>query len=98
MTQMNSMKWVSVFFAFAFLFLPQSHGQQKMYADYPISMVDIRKVELTDSFWLPKIKTVQNSTIAFGFEKCMEEGRMENFLIAGGKKQGKVRGKMPFDD
>ena len=25
-------------------------------------------------------------------------GRLENFLIAGGKMEGKVRGDMPFDD
>ena len=73
-------------------------GQQKKYSDYPISMVDIKNVVLTDSFWLPKIKTVQNTTIAFGLEKCVKEGRLENFLIAGKKKKGKVHGKMPFDD
>jgi uncharacterized protein len=70
----------------------------KQYSDYPISMVEIKNVELTDSFWLPKIKTIQNTTIAFGFEKCIREGRLENFLIAGGKKKGKTLGKMPFDD
>jgi DUF1680 family protein len=61
-------------------------------------MIDINKVQITDNFWLPKIKTVQNTTIPFAFEKCRKEGRMENFLIAGGYKQGKVHGKMPFDD
>ena len=76
----------------------QNYGQQKKYNDYPISMIGLDKVELTDSFWLPKIRTVQNTTIAFGLDKCRKEGRLESFLIAGGKKQGKVRGKMPFDD
>lgn len=75
-----------------------SYGHQQTYSDYLISMIDINKVQLTDDFWLPKIKTVQNTTIPFAFEKCRSEGRLENFLIAGGKKQGKVRGKMPFDD
>ena len=92
------MKRISIFAIFIVLILPQSYAQQKHDADYPISMVDIKKVELTDSFWLPKIKTVQNTTIAFGFEKCTEEGRLENFLIAGKKRPGKVHGKMPFDD
>jgi uncharacterized protein len=73
-------------------------GKHQKYSDYPILMVDIKNVELTDSFWLPKIKTVQNITIAYAFDKCNKEGRLENFLIAGGKKQGKVCGKMPFDD
>jgi DUF1680 family protein len=60
--------------------------------------VSIRDVHLTDDFWLPIIETVQEKTIAFALEKCEEEGRMENFLIAGGKMEGKARGAMPFDD
>jgi DUF1680 family protein len=85
-------------FILLFLIPVHSYGHQQIYKDYHISMIDINKVEITDDFWLPKIKTVQNTTIPFAFEKCRNEGRMENFLIAGGKKQGKVFGKMPFDD
>lgn len=98
-SRLNSVKNISAFYLFIFLFLvlPQSYGQKK-YSDYPISMVEIKRVELTDSFWLPKIRTVQNTTIAFSFDKCRKEGRLENFLIAGGTMRGKVRGKMPFDD
>lgn len=76
----------------------QCAGQPKHGSDYPISMVDIKAVEISDDFWLPKIRMVQNTTIAYGFRKCENEGRLENFLIAGGKVHGKVRGKMPFDD
>ena len=65
---------------------------------YPISSIDIKSVILTDSFWLPKVKLIQDTTIKHAFEKCAEEGRMDNFLIAGKQMQGKVRGKMPFDD
>lgn len=72
--------------------------QKEEVYDYPISVVEINQVHLTDSFWLPMIKTVQNRTIRFGFDKCEKEGRMENFLIAGGKMEGKTRGLMPFDD
>ena len=91
------MKKLSVLYLFVFFFA-QCCGQQNRYADYPISMVDINRVKICDDFWLPKIQTVQNTTIAFGFDKCRQEGRIENFLIAGGKMQGKTRGKMPFDD
>ncbi|MDX2246463.1 MAG: glycoside hydrolase family 127 protein [Bacteroidia bacterium] len=66
--------------------------------DYPLSAVDIKNVAINDDFWLPKISIIQDSTIHYAFEKCEEEGRMDNFLIAGGKKEGKTRGKMPFDD
>jgi len=66
--------------------------------DYPIAPVKINDVKLNDNFWLPKIKTIQNVTIQYALEKCREEGRMDNFLIAGGKLKGETRGKMPFDD
>ena len=65
---------------------------------YPISAIDIKRVTLTDSFWLPKIRLIQDTTIQHAFEKCLQEGRMENFLIAGKRKAGSTRGKMPFDD
>jgi DUF1680 family protein len=66
--------------------------------DYPIQPVDIRQVKLTDEFWLPVIQRVQEKTIEFAIEKCREEGRFENFLIAGGEMEGATRGFMPFDD
>jgi DUF1680 family protein len=65
---------------------------------YPIHPTNIRKVKLTDDFWLPIIKRVQNKTIEYALEKREEEGRMENFLIAGGILNGETRGYMPFDD
>jgi DUF1680 family protein len=65
---------------------------------YPIQSVDIRKVKLTDDFWLPIIKRIQDKTIEYALEKCEEEGRMENFLLAGGVLEGETRGYMPFDD
>ncbi|HQH55168.1 MAG TPA: glycoside hydrolase family 127 protein [Candidatus Marinimicrobia bacterium] len=71
---------------------------QPNFSDYHISAVDIKNVEINDAFWLPKIKIIQDTTIQYAFKKCEEEGRMENFLIAGGRKKGPVRGKMPFDD
>lgn len=68
------------------------------YSDYPISAVSIKNVILNDNFWLPKIKTIQDVTIRYAFDKCNSEGRMQNFLVAGGEKKGTFKGKMPFDD
>lgn len=65
---------------------------------YQIEPVDIQQIQLTDSFWLPIIERVQEKTIAYALAKCEEEGRIENFLIAGGQMEGTVRGEMPFDD
>jgi uncharacterized protein len=92
------MKKFSVFPLFLFLLFNYCCGQRKEFRDYSLSMVPIDKVNISDNFWLPKIQTIQNTSIEFGFDKCRQEGRMENFLIAGGKLKGKTRGKMPFDD
>lgn len=67
-------------------------------AGYEIEPVNIQNVKLNDSFWLPIIKRVQEITIQYAIQKCNEEGRFENFLIAGKQKTGTVRGEMPFDD
>ena len=67
-------------------------------AGYQIEPVNIQNVKLSNSFWLPIIKRVQEITIAYAIQKCNEEGRFENFLIAGKQKTGTVRGEMPFDD
>ncbi|MFT3738797.1 MAG: glycoside hydrolase family 127 protein [Breznakibacter sp.] len=63
-----------------------------------IQPVSFNQVKIDDQFWLPKIETNRTVTIPASFAKCEENGRMENFLIAGGVMQGKTRGKMPFDD
>jgi DUF1680 family protein len=65
---------------------------------YSITPVNIKNVKLTDAFWLPIIKKVQEKTIEYAIQKCEEEGRLDNFLIAGGKMKGTVKGQMPFDD
>ncbi|NLP56878.1 glycoside hydrolase family 127 protein [Lutibacter sp. B1] len=65
---------------------------------YAITPVAIRNVKLTDKFWLPIIKKVQHKTIEYAIQKCEEEGRLDNFLIAGKKMEGTVKGHMPFDD
>lgn len=67
-------------------------------SDYPISGVPFNEVQINDQFWLPKIETNRTVTIPASFAKCEEMGRLENFLIAGGKMEGRVRGDMPFDD
>ena len=77
---------------------------QSSLSAYPIRQVKLNQVELTDHFWLPRIRIIQEKTIAYAFRKCEEEGRMENFRTAGDLIRGKapettkVRGKMPFDD
>lgn len=67
-------------------------------SDYPIQGIPFYNVQVRDNFWLPKIETNRKATIPASFKKCEEMGRLENFLLAGGKMKGKVWGEMPFDD
>ena len=80
------MKKIFFFMLLSTIFI---NAQEKnSYSDYPISSVDIKNVELNDNFWLPKIKVIQDTTIHYSFDKCDSEGRMQNFLVAGGKIKG----------
>lgn len=85
------------FFVLLISFCVQSQQHAKK-LDYAISPVNIQNVKLTDKFWLPIIKKVQEKTIEYAIHKCKEEGRLDNFLIAGKQKEGTVKGQMPFDD
>jgi uncharacterized protein len=65
---------------------------------YRVTPVPFNEVHVNDSFWLPRIETNRTVTIPASFQKCEEMGRLDNFLIAGGRMEGDVRGEMPFDD
>ncbi|MEC3965313.1 glycoside hydrolase family 127 protein [Flagellimonas halotolerans] len=78
----------------------QQESKEKAHvaSGYPIEPINIRNVKVHDDFWLPIIQRVQEKTIEYAIEKCREEGRFDNFLIAGGEMEGSVKGAMPFDD
>lgn len=65
---------------------------------YRLSQIPFNEVHVNDNFWLPRIETNRTVTIPASFQKCEEMGRLDNFLVAGGKLEGGVRGEMPFDD
>lgn len=76
----------------------KQQGEVNVAPDYALEPVNIQNVKLKDEFWLPIIQRVQEKTIEYALAKCEEEGRFDNFLIAGGEMEGKTRGAMPFDD
>ncbi len=96
------MKTHYYFIAFSLLFLASCSATKeepvKKHAEYPISGIPFNEVQIQDNFWLPKIETNRTATIPASFQKCEEMGRLDNFLIAGGKMEGEVKGEMPFDD
>jgi len=73
-------------------------GRLKEMRDYLIEPVAFTQVKLTDEFWAPRIETNRKVSIPYAFGKCEENGRMDNFAIAGGLKEGEHKGDFPFDD
>lgn len=72
--------------------------QSRIDHDYPIIPVDFTHVKIQPGFWQSRINTVCNVTIPHSFQKCEETGRIDNFIFAGGIKEGKFRGSFGFDD
>ncbi|MCE4566620.1 glycoside hydrolase family 127 protein [Maribellus sp. CM-23] len=77
---------------------PENKKADEVQVVYPISGVPFNEVHIKDKFWLPKIETNRTASIPAAFKKCEETGRLDNFLIAGKKMDGPVKGEMPFDD
>lgn len=80
------------------LFVYFLEAQQPGYGDYPITPVSFSQVSISDDFWSGKIKTNHRVTIPIAYQKSLESGRIDNFLIAGGTKEGNFCSIYPFDD
>ena len=66
--------------------------------DYPITPVDFTNVKLQNGFWKEWVSTAIQKTIPFSFQKCEETGRIDNFIFAGGIREGKFQGRFGFND
>ena len=66
---------------------------QKLAKDYPIIPVAFSNVKMTDGFWKPRMETNRDVTIPYDFQKCEETGRIDNFAVAGGLKEGEHQGR-----
>jgi hypothetical protein len=72
--------------------------QIKLQKDYPIQPVPFTAVHIGDAFWQARLETNRLVTIPYAFKKCEETGRIQNFEVAGGLKEGTFEGKYPFND
>jgi DUF1680 family protein len=66
--------------------------------DYPLKPVPFTEVSIDDGFWTPRMETNRKVSIPYAFGKCEETGRIDNFSVAGGLKEGTFCGIYPFDD
>ncbi len=94
------MKTPSVLLLFIMLILWQgcNPADREEIHDYPITPVDFTGVKLQDGFWKDWVKIASDATIPFSFNKCEETGRIDNFIFAGGIREGKYRGRYGFND
>ena len=83
-----------IWLAFIFLIGCQSSqpDSRKLTKDYPIIPVAFSNVSLTEGFWKPRMETNRKVTIPYDFQKCEETGRIDNFAVAGGLKEGEHQG------
>lgn len=96
----NSHLWILSLEACALLVAGSCSHRHEAYIapSAPVSEVPFTAVKLTDGFWSPRMETNRVVSIPSAFRQCEENGRFDNFAIAGGLKQGEHRGDFPFDD
>ncbi len=87
-------------FAFTSVVILNGCGKKKAIseADEKMKPVPFTDVKISDDFWSRRIETNRKVTIPAAFKKCQETGRIDNFAIAGGLKEGEHKGVYPFDD
>ncbi len=71
---------------------------QRPATGYAVKPVPFTQVHLTDDFWQPRLKTNAKITIPYILQKCRENRRIDNFLMAAGKKKDGKLSEYPFDD
>lgn len=85
--------------ALAILMCPACTGNKEYQApDAPVKEVPFTDVHVDDGFWAPRIETNRKVSIPSAFKECEDNGRFDNFAIAGGLKKGEHRGDFSFDD
>ncbi len=65
--------------------------------DYPVQPVSFTQVKSAEGFWLPRLTINRKVTVPYNIQKCEETGRIENFEIAAGLKDGQFSG-IRFND
>ncbi len=84
------------FFLFAGIFLFLALNGRAQSPDYPIRPVPFTAVEVTDSFWAPRIQTHHEVTVPYVLDQS--SNYINNIYRAAGLKGGGYTGNAPFDD
>ena len=95
---MKKNRWSYFALTILVLFASGFSCKKAVQSGYSISPIPFTEVKLADEFWAPRIETNRAVTIPFAFKQCEATGRVANFEIAGGLKEGAFCTKYPFDD
>ena len=82
-------KKLAILFVLAGMMTALSEGSQR---DYPYTPTPFNSVQIDGGFWEPRMETNHQVTVRYCFDKCEETGRIDNFAIAGGLKEGGFTG------
>ena len=90
----RSEKYLSIttFVMLLFFSACSTQNNNRQISDYPFTPVAFTNVKIDGGFWFPKIETNRDVTLWYEFGKCEETGRIDNFAIAGGLKEGGFTG------
>lgn len=90
----RSEKYLSIatFVIILFFSACSTQKKNKEISDYPFTPVAFTDVKIDGGFWLPKLETNRDVTLWYEFGKCEETGRIDNFAVAGGLKEGGFTG------
>ncbi len=87
---------------FAIFFVPLAGisilTQAQLKKDYPIQPVAFTQIQVTDSFWAPKIRVNADVTIPYTLEQCRRTGRIDNFKRAAHVLPADTMTEYTFDD
>ncbi|MCD6339612.1 MAG: glycoside hydrolase family 127 protein, partial [Verrucomicrobia bacterium] len=61
-------------------------------SDYRLKPAAIKNVKLLPGFWRNRLETNRVATVWHCFEQCEKTGRIDNFRVAAGIKEGQFRG------
>ncbi len=63
-----------------------------------VKEVPFTDIHISDRFWAPRIETNRTVSIPSAFRECENNGRFDNFALAGGLIEGEHKGDFSFDD
>ncbi|RGD82547.1 hypothetical protein DW706_04475 [Bacteroides caccae] len=62
-----------------------------LYPNSALNAVEFNEVKIDDPFWNERIATIQEVTLPLLFQLAEKQGKIDNFRIVSGRKQGKLK-------